>query len=487
MFKTINLTGTEQAVKFAGKHQYFHVHSLGGEVLVSLASGIERGKDGVLIVQGGGAGYVQNDMASDTVYLAGSGEVQVAATGNAFSPFNSGSKGGGNGGTTSEGGTVSGTVDYPIIALNLYGESVQDSTPTPENPVDIISVGDDGAVEVIACGKNLLEHVMANMTAQGITFKVNPDKSITANGTATGNVVIEINHNFVFQQGKKYIMSSGLAPDTISGVAYLAILDGKGAYPNSDVVIEQNATTTEKIAVVVEKGTTVTNAVFKPMIRLEDTDDTYEPYTGSTATITSGLPLCSVGSICDELIYNADGTGKIIKRTGIEIFDGSNEENWVLDKNYNRIRTNLISTIISTEFFDVLCDKLTVTTAANTYLGNEGIAVDTVGNVCVSISALVGNSNLTAWTSYLTNNPLTVIYQLATPQEIELSAAEMSELMQLQTYNGVTNIFNDEGAEMTVKVATNPLLSEYVKPVIEGITARYEARIAALESAVANN
>ena len=70
MIKTIALTGGEQEVKFNGKQQYFHVHNLGGgDVLVSLAPKVERGKDDVLIVPSGGTGYVQNDMAADTVYL----------------------------------------------------------------------------------------------------------------------------------------------------------------------------------------------------------------------------------------------------------------------------------------------------------------------------------------------------------------------------------------------------------------------------------
>lgn len=51
-----------------------------------------------------------------------------------------------------EGGTVTGTVDYPIIALNLYGKSVQDGTPTPEGPIDIVSVGDDGNVKITSRG-----------------------------------------------------------------------------------------------------------------------------------------------------------------------------------------------------------------------------------------------------------------------------------------------------------------------------------------------
>ena len=54
--------------------------------------------------------------------------------------------------------TLNNAVDYPLLELNLYGKSTQDGTPTPENPVKIVSVGDNGSVDVKSCGKNLLNY-----------------------------------------------------------------------------------------------------------------------------------------------------------------------------------------------------------------------------------------------------------------------------------------------------------------------------------------
>ena len=118
----------------------------------------------------------------------------------------------------------------------------------------------------------------------------------------------------------------------------------------------------------------------------------------------SGLPLCSVGDVRDELIYNVDGTGKIIKRTAkIDSYNGE---------------------AITTDF---------VSSTGGLDTGAE------------------------------------VVYVLEAVQEVELSATEIASLMQLQTFNGITNIYNDEGAAMTVKIATNPLLSEYVAPILKGL------------------
>ena len=44
----------------------------------------------------------------------------------------------------------------PLCGLNVYGKSTQDGTPSPDNPVPIVSAGDGGSVAVRVTGKNLL-------------------------------------------------------------------------------------------------------------------------------------------------------------------------------------------------------------------------------------------------------------------------------------------------------------------------------------------
>ena len=79
--------------------------------------------------------------------------------------------------------TLNNTVDYPLLGLNLYGKSTQDGTPTPENPVDIVSVGDSGSVAVQACGKNLLDYSLIRVVvANGVGFTNNNDGSFTVSG-----------------------------------------------------------------------------------------------------------------------------------------------------------------------------------------------------------------------------------------------------------------------------------------------------------------
>lgn len=51
---------------------------------------------------------------------------------------------------TAEGSTIllTDSAQAPLTALTVYGHSTQDGTPSPENPVPIVSAGDDGEINV---------------------------------------------------------------------------------------------------------------------------------------------------------------------------------------------------------------------------------------------------------------------------------------------------------------------------------------------------
>lgn len=63
--------------------------------------------------------------------------------------------------TGSASGTVVSAEDAaaaPLCGLHIYGKSTQDGTPSPDNPVPIVSVGDSGTVAVKVTGKNLWDN-----------------------------------------------------------------------------------------------------------------------------------------------------------------------------------------------------------------------------------------------------------------------------------------------------------------------------------------
>ena len=275
--------------------------------------------------------------------------------------------------------TLNNTVDYPLLGLSLYGKSVQDGTPTPDTPVDIVSVGDSGSV----------------------TITVDNGDSISA-----------------------------------------------------------------------------------------------------TAAITSALPLCGIpvdngGNytdsngqqwICDELIYNADGTGKIVKHTSKYTFSGN--ENFVLRGNNNAYVYSIYNLLIYKHHSGIrsVSDKYmcsgtafgsttaieTLKIGENQFFYNEGYPTDNYvyfGSSCTTLEDFKSEISGSR-----------IIYPLAEPQEIELTAAEMTAFRQLQTFDGVTSISNSAGAEMNVKYCTNKALSESAYPITMGLQKQIDELRAAILS-----
>lgn len=353
------------------------------------------------------------------------------------------------GGETANGNSaysLANTVDYPLVELNLYGKSTQNGTPTPENPVDIVSVGDNGSIEIKTWGKNLFDLSKCGWKTKelnGLSFTINDNGEIIVNGTATAATTVIFTSNSM--QGKitsGQLILSGCPQTGVSGGTCRLQFYYNSPSLGSKQIWQSNSVeatitlpsdyTDYNCSIVINSGFTANNLVFKPMLRIATiTDSTFEPYKGNTASITSALPLCGIpvssgGNytdsngqqwICDELIYNADGSGKITKHTAK--IDSYNSED---------ISTPYISTTGS------------LTTGA------------------------------------------TVVYALAEPQEIQLTAAEMTAFRQLQTFNGTTNIFNSVGAEMAVEYCTNKALSEFAYPITMGLQKQIDELRAAILS-----
>ena len=61
------------------------------------------------------------------------------------------------------------------------------------------------------------------------------------------------------------------------------------------------------------------------------------------------------------------------------------------------------------------------------------------------------NKGISAWKSYLSTNPLRVIYPLSVPAETPLSEEELAAYAALHTYRGNTTVSNDAGAWMDIE------------------------------------
>lgn len=145
--------------------------------------------------------------------------------------------------------------------------------PNQPNAYDSVWVG--------GAGKNKLKNNATTTTINGITFTVNDDGSVTVNGTATANAVLNLNANFDIDAGT-YVLN-GCPTGGGSSTYEILMNNGSGTiyrdYGTGKEVPLENTTTFLNAQIVVRNGTSVNNLVFKPMLRLSSVSDaTFAPY-----------------------------------------------------------------------------------------------------------------------------------------------------------------------------------------------------------------
>lgn len=191
-------------------------------------------------------------------------------------------------------GAVSNLTFYPMIRkADITDPTYEPYHESVEEEIEQI-YADNGALGA----KNLLRNTATSQTINGVTFTVNADGSVTANGTATAtiNAFWLYQGDFNLEPNKEYILSG--CPSGGSSITYLLTIStwkSGGTYANdtgngvtingSDYQYKQSPSLRSGIYIV--NGTTVNNITFYPMLRLaSDPDDTYQPYAMTNRELT---------------------------------------------------------------------------------------------------------------------------------------------------------------------------------------------------------
>lgn len=177
-------------------------------------------------------------------------------------------------------------------------------SPSPEYPQEIKIPGSDGSLEVRVFGAQLITKTYTSATINGITYTVNDDGSVTANGKATSNSFFVLSIlpkvNDVFLSGGKS-ESISIVYTNMVNKGYKDI--GNGIYiPNQ---FDYEKYPNSRIQIQITEGTTVTNEIIRPMLNVGSTALPWEPcklqpLTLSTPNGLPGIPVDSGGNYTDE-------------------------------------------------------------------------------------------------------------------------------------------------------------------------------------------
>ena len=346
--------------------------------------------------------------------------------------------------------TLDNAIDQFLVGCRIFGKTTQDGTPTPDAPVELVSVGDGGNIEVTVSGKNLAKviHAKSLTTRYGSLINIEPIKlykgvsyavSFDTENTGISCYINPQSFTYkVFQMdGKRKSFVFTYTEDKTMGY------DADG----STILVTRDSATSD----------VASGLISNVQIEAVNSATEYEPYKGQSLTISTpnrllGIPVTSGGNytdskgkrwICDEIDF---ARGVYVQRVGTLVLDGAGP--WLVYSSAPQYYGFIIDGVLEKTHNRAggLCNQFyiekTVDNSVWVGVGNKALYV---------ISSEWYNKGLTAWKEHLNTNPLHIIYRLVTPIETPLSEEELAAYASLHTYRGNTTVSNDAGAYMELE------------------------------------
>ena len=224
---------------------------------------------------------------------------------------------------------VEDSADWGFLGMQAFGESTQVQTT----------------------GAQLVAHPFdeSTLTRNGITYTDNGDGSVIVNGTATTDSVTYIKFGKTLEAGT-YTLSGCPAGGSANGYS-LCFGSSLQADIGEGITKDVNNETFD-IYIRVKSGTTVNNAVFRPMLNAGDTALPWEPYTGGAPSPSTAYPQeieskCQARQLFDASAitdgsYVSDTSGQVV--SGGPTAVGANTSDYIPIAGYDyvTVTTNMV-------------------------------------------------------------------------------------------------------------------------------------------------
>lgn len=333
-------------------------------------------------------------------------------------------------------------------SLKIGIEPVQEGSGDP-SPDNVRAITGWTGINIKSSKRNLIPYPYTDNSGiqqNGITFTYDSNGIITANGTATANaefsIMRSVNLDVPLSPGT-YILSglpTGAGLSSFVYDTYATDIEGKLAWDRrllSDFTISVTKPIiriTIKIRII--SGYTVNNIKFYPQLELGSAATPYEPYVGTTYPIT--FP-SAAGTVYGGTLDVTKGT-LTVDRAYIGL---NTVAKWSSDALNAAGYIRFIQAIPNKANGKYLyCDALPVKQSAIlSDATDEGISgYNTNSSVYIAINASRLSGDLSTSTgrndsfkNYLANNPINIVYELATPQTYSLTPTEISTLLGANT------------------------------------------------------
>ena len=312
-----------------------------------------------------------------------------------------------------------------------------------------------GSTKIKKTNRNYLDsfnYYTANTskTINGITFKINPDGTITANGTATANAFFDFSYTHVIGTNKKMIINNigGTATGTVRFTAY-----NKDFSTTTSVLRETTGTQemnlSDNIEYSIFRYAVYQNAVCNNLtlgfmvLDKTETDRTYTQHQEENYILNIQQEMLK------EDYFDLDRK-KEIHNWNEKIWNGT--ENWTVDSQntndtYISFKTQIDDMIsLNSQNTQLIADKI-INEYGGIALNKEHLWVYGIYiEVCVKKERLE-TLDATGFKKLLAQNNINIFYKLAIPTELDLTESQievLEKLNKLRYYEGVNNILTTE-------------------------------------------
>ena len=351
---------------------------------------------------------------------------------------------------------------WAFQGLAIYGKSTQDSTPSPENPVPIISAGEGGSIDLGTTGKNLLDSLNGAKNGEILS---------ASSGDINKNDYTNSDFYLLPCVGKERVLSYVVTHN--SGYSlYIKFFDANkqvintppyygGIFCSTGAVEQYSSFAVSPNAVFYAiVGSPKYNCIANNIqLELGSVATAYEPYVSQSLLLSTpsglpGLPVESGGNyvdgtgqqlVCDVVDYNnLTKTQKTNKYT----FNGSEtfSDFGASATGYNRWIFKVLDMFPDTGNHGIKKALMCNFFAANAFSeGTENsIACGQQNNVVFITPMTMDELKSFMSQKNAEGNPVEIIYRLATPITTPLSDEEIAAYRALTTYPGTTVVSTAE-------------------------------------------
>lgn len=200
--------------------------------------------------------------------------------------------------------------DISNLVVKEEGKGLSSNNYTSEEKTKLGGVG-------TSQGRNLIPYPLTDRTTNGITYTVQSDGSVLANGTASAEN--NAYYNFAYKTLKLGDTSYTLSCEGLPKSVYVYVYDetiSKAVVNVSDTPVTKtfvgNSTHTYSLSINVGKGTSVSDLAIKPILEIGTIAHTYEPISESNVNLKDAIDKISTSQGKNIIPYPYSQTTKTV-------------------------------------------------------------------------------------------------------------------------------------------------------------------------------